>query len=379
MSGRIPLAVPDLRGREAEYLSRCVADNWVSSAGPFVREMEARMAVLSGRAYAVAVVNGTAALHLALHALGVGPGDLVAVPDWTFAATANAVCHAGAQPLFVDIEPGSWTMCPVALRAAFSRHGTRLRAAIAVDVLGTVADFGALGDACAAADAALIEDAAGSIGAARDGRPAGAFGHAGTFSFNGNKTVTAGGGGMLVTDDEKLARRSRHLSTQARPSDDYVHDEVGFNYRMTNVNAAIGMAQLERLGEMLEAKRQIARRYADALAGRRDAAPQPLPAGCETSAWLSAVRVAREADAHALVDAMRAAGAEARIFWRSLSTQPAYNAFPRDPAPRAAALSGCVVTLPCSSHLTAAEQERVVTVLAKWKGNPISAPELETA
>ncbi len=379
MSGRIPLAVPDLRGREAEYLARCVADNWVSSAGPYVREMEARMAALSGRAHAVAVVNGTAALHLALHGLGVGPGDLVAVPDWTFAATANAVCHAGAQPLFVDVDPGSWTMCPAALRAALSRHGARLRAAIAVDVLGTVADFAALGAACAAAGAALLEDAAGAIGAARDGRPAGAFGRAATFSFNGNKTVTAGGGGMLVTGDEALARRARHLSTQARPGADYIHDEVGFNYRMTNVNAAIGIAQLERLDEMLEAKRRIARRYAEALAGRRDAASQPVPAGCETSAWLSAVRVAGEADARALVDAMHAAGAEARIFWRSLSSQPAYAAFPREPAPCAAALSGRVVTLPCSSHLTAAEQEQVVAALAGWKGDPLPATELETA
>lgn len=363
----VPLSVPDLRGNERDYLARCVRDNWVSSAGPFVSEMERRLAELCGRAHAVAAVNGTAALHLALLAAGVAPGDHVIVPDWSFAACANAVRHAGAVPLFVDVSPESWTLDPDLVRDALEDFdGGRIAAVIAVDALGHPADFDRLGPVCAAAGVPLIEDAAGAIGARYKGRPAGGLADAGTFSFNGNKLVTAGGGGMIVTDDAAWARRMRHLSTQARMAAAYEHDEVGFNYRMTNVNAAIGLAQLERLGEMLAAKREIAARYDAALAGRSDLAPMPRAPWAETNFWLYSVRAAGPAAAEALAAHLGDGGIEARVFWRALSTQAPFRAFPRRLSGVAGALSGAVVSLPSSSNLTADQQERVISRLAGW-------------
>ena len=237
----IPLSVPDLRGNEAAYLARCVADNWVSSAGPFVVEMEARLARLTGRAHGVAMVNGTAALHLALVAAGVGAGDRVIVPDWTFGASANAVFHAAAEPCFVDVTTESWTLDATLVAKALADPAARIRAVIAVHALGHPADLDPLRELCDDARIPLIEDAAGALGARYKDQPAGGIGDFGVFSFNGNKTVTAGGG-MVVTDDGAAADRLRHLSTQAREAPAYRHDAVAFNYRMTNLNAAVGMA-----------------------------------------------------------------------------------------------------------------------------------------
>jgi len=364
----IPLAVPDLRGNEAKYLAQCVADNWVSSVGPFVIEMERRMAALGARRHAVATVNGSAALHLALLALGVGQADLVAVPDWTFAATVNAVIHAGATPLFIDVTRESWTLDPVLLDRALAAHAGRVKAVIAVHALGHPADMDAILVAAARHGVPVLEDAAGAIGATYRGRPVGSLGAAAIFSFNGNKVVTAGGGGMIVTDDDAMARTARHLSTQARPGADYVHDAAGFNYRMTNLNAAVGLAQLERLGEMVAAKRRIAARYADAVSGRDDMSFMPRCAWAESSDWLSSVLVARADDAAALVDHMARRGIEARIFWRALSPQGPYKAAPRLLSGVAAGLSGRVVSLPCSTGLADADQARVLDALAEWRG-----------
>jgi dTDP-4-amino-4,6-dideoxygalactose transaminase len=368
---KIPLAVPDLRGNEAKYLAQCVADNWVSSVGPFVTEMERRVAALAARRYAVATVNGSAALHLALLALGVGPGDLVAVPDWTFAATVNAVVHAGATPLFVDVTAESWTLDPALLDRALSEYGARVKAVIVVHALGHPADMDAILRVTGRHGVPLVEDAAGAIGAFYKGRPVGAFGAAAIFSFNGNKVVTAGGGGMVVTDDDAVARTARHLSTQARPGADYVHDAAGFNYRMTNLNAAVGLAQLERLDAMVAAKRRIAARYEQAVTGRDDVGFMPRCAWAESSAWLSSVLVARDEDAAALVEHLAAQRIEARVFWRALSHQAPYRAAPRVLAGVAAGLSGRVVSLPCSSSLTEADQARVLDALAAWRGHAL--------
>lgn len=373
MSLRIPLSVPDLRGREAEYLARCVADNWVSSAGPYVTELEARMAALPGRAHAVATVNGTAALHLALTAAGVGAGDLVALPDWTFAATANAVIHAGAVPLLLDITRESWTLDPALLARALEDHGARIKAVVPVHALGHAADMDAILEVARAAAVPVIEDAAGAIGAAYKGRPAGAFGHAAIFSFNGNKTVTAGGGGMIVTDDLALAERARHLSTQARAGRDYVHDAAGFNYRMTNLNAAVGLAQLERLAEMVGAKRAIAGRYDAALAGREDLKPMPRAAWAEHGCWLYSCLAASAADARALIAHLEARDIEARAFWTRLSAQAPYREAPTLLVGVATEISGRVVSLPSSSGLAEADQARVIEALAAWRGGRLSA------
>jgi dTDP-4-amino-4,6-dideoxygalactose transaminase len=364
---RIPLAEPDLRGREAEYLAACVRDNWVSSAGPQIAEFEKRMATLSGRSFAVATVNGTAALHLALIAAGVRPGDAVVVPDWTFAASVNAVAHAGARPHFIDVAAEDWGLDAVLLDEVLASDRA-VRAVIAVDPLGHAADFDAIAAVCRKHGVPLIEDAAGAIGARYKGRACGSFGALSVFSFNGNKTVTAGGGGMLLTDDEDKARLARHLSTQARPGRDYVHDMVGYNYRMTNVNAAVGLAQLERLDEMLHAKRAIAARYDHAIAGREDMQPMPRPAHSQSACWLYSVAVAGEPDAIDLVEAMDRAQVDGRIFWRSLSAQGPWRDAPRRLAGVSQSLSGRVVSLPSSSSLSESDQARVIAALNMWCG-----------
>jgi dTDP-4-amino-4,6-dideoxygalactose transaminase len=369
---RIPLSEPDLRGREAEYLAACVRDNWVSSAGPQIVEFERRMAALTGRKFAVATVNGTAGLHLALLAAGVKAGDRVAVPDWTFAATANAVAHAGAIPFFVDVRREDWGLDP-ALLAEVLAEDNGVRAVLAVDPLGHAADLEPIAAACSKAGVALIEDAAGAIGAAYRGRPCGSFGDASVFSFNGNKTVTAGGGGMVLTDDEAIAKAVRHLSTQARPTRDYLHDRVGFNYRMTNLNAAVGLAQLERLDEMVAAKRAIATRYDTYFAGRNDIRPMPRPAHSHSACWLYSIEVESEKAAQSLVSALEAQAIEARIFWRSLSAQAPWKDAPRRLRGVSQFLSGRVVSLPCSSSLTAEQQARVIAALDGWRGRGIAA------
>ncbi|MEE9209881.1 MAG: aminotransferase class I/II-fold pyridoxal phosphate-dependent enzyme [Kiloniellales bacterium] len=366
---RVPLTAPDLRGNEAAYLNACVVENWVSSAGRFVGEMERRMATLIGRGHGVATVNGTAALHLALIAAGVEPGDRVLMPDWTFGATANAVYHAGAQPYFIDVTHATWTLDPDLVAQALADPANRIRAVIAVHALGHPADLDPIGDCCATAGVALIEDVAGALGARYRSRPAGAFGDLAVFSFNGNKTVTAGGGGMVVTDDGASARRMRRLSTQARSGHGYRHEEVGFNYRMTNLNAAVGLAQLERLDEMLAAKRAIAQAYDQALAGRSDLKPMPRAEWAESSCWLYSVLCGSPPDAEALVAHLDARAVEACVFWISLSAQAPFALAPRLLTGAAAALSGRVVSLPSSSGLGAGEQRRVIEALAAWQGS----------
>ena len=376
---RIPLSEPDLRGREAEYLHRCIADNWVSSAGPFVVEFERRVAEIAGRRYGVAAVNGTAALHLALIAAGVQPGDGVAIPDWTFIATANAVRHAGAVPLLVDVARASWTLDAGLLARALEDKTRKVRAVIAVHTLGHPADVDALRAVSDAAGAVLIEDAAGAIGARYKGRPVGGLGDLAVFSFNGNKVVTAGGGGMVVTDVGGYAERVRHLSTQARLGADYSHDAVGYNYRMTNLNAAVGLAQIERLDAMLAAKRGIAQVYDTVLAGRPDLLPMPRAPWATSNHWLYSVLCGSVEDAESLVRHMQGRHIEARIFWRAISQQPPYASCPRLLSGVAASLAGRVVSLPSGSGLSDRDREQVVQALQHWRGTAAVGQEWRAA
>jgi dTDP-4-amino-4,6-dideoxygalactose transaminase len=371
----IPLSVPDLRGREAEYVAECVRANWVSSAGPAVGEFETRIAALCGRRHAVATTNGTVALHLALILAGVRPGDYVLLPDWTFAATANAVYHAGATPVLADITAESWTLDPELVAdtlAGFSEG--RIAAVIAVHALGHPAHMDPLADACRRFGVPLIEDAAGAIGARYGGRAAGSLGDASMLSFNGNKVVTTGGGGMVLTDHPEWAERARSLSTQARNGDRYRYTEVGFNYRMPNVNAVLGIAQIERLPAMLEAKRRIAAAYDRALAGRPDLRPMPRCPWANSNHWLYSVRCGSPADAVSLTEHLRHAGVEARVFWEALSEQPPYGSAPRRLTGVAAGISGRVVSLPSSSSLSESEQAQVVDAVAGWQGATAMAP-----
>lgn len=364
---RIPLAIPDLRGNESAYLARCVQDNWVSSAGPFVTECEKQIAALAGRAHAVASVNGTTALQLALSAAGVKPGDHVVVPDWTFAATANAAHHAGATPIFADVTEESWSLDPTMLEAILRDPPGRIGAVVVVHALGHPADIDPLAALCRTAGVPLIEDAAGAIGARYKRRPVGSLGDLAIFSFNGNKTITAGGGGMVVTDDEEQAKRLRAISAQARSGTEYRYDAIGFNYRMTNLNAAVLLAQIERLEEMVAAKKRIAAVYDAAFATSTGFIPMPRTTWADSGCWLYSIRLANEESAKSLVVHLGERDIEARVFWRTLSNQPPYSHCPRKLSGIAAGLSGTVVSLPCSTNLTDEEQNRVIDAVLSWR------------
>ncbi len=256
MTGTIHLSAPDIGPLEESYLIAALRSGWVAPVGPDLDAFEREVAARVGTRGAVAVSSGTAALHLALLGLGVGPGDVVLVPTLTFVATANAVRYTGARPVFVDCDPRTGNL-DVALVAELLRdlrsRGERIGAVIPVDMFGSCADYAALLPICAAADVAVVEDAAEALGATHLGRPAGSFGRVGALSFNGNKIMTTSGGGMLVGDDVALLDRARHLSTQARePVAHYEHRETGYNYRLSNLLAALGRAQLIRLDGMID-------------------------------------------------------------------------------------------------------------------------------
>lgn len=365
---RIPLSVPDLRGREKAYLAACIDDNWISSAGPQIPAFERAVAHAAGAAHGVALVNGTCALELALRVAGVRAGMAVLVPDWTFVATANAVRHIGAEPHFVDVTAESWTLDPALAAEALAGSERPVGAIVPVHALGHPADLDPIRALAAAHGVPVVEDGAGAIGARYKGGPVGAgAAPAVMFSFNGNKLLTAGAGGALVTDDAAFAERARLLSAQARRGDAYRHEELAFNYRMSNVNAAVGLAQAERLDEMTAARRATAAAYRAALDGSRRLVFMPRADWAEPNGWMSVVHCADAATASALIEAMDEAGIDARSFWEPLSEQPAYRNSPRTLAGVAARFTGRTVALPCSSSLTAADRARVIAVLERFR------------
>src|SRR5439155_7054592 len=270
--GFLPLCVPHFRGNEWRYLKECIDTGWVSSVGAYVDRFERAVAARAGTRHAVAVVNGTSALHLALLAAGVGPDDEVLVSDLTFIAPANAVRYAGAWPVFIDAESAAWQIDVQKLadflhkecdrRGGIVRNratGRRVRAVLPVHVLGHTCDMDPILEIARRFELPVIEDATECLGADYKGQHAGALGDMGCFSFNGNKLITTGGGGMVVTDNAAWATHVKHLSTQAKADAlEYEHDEVGYNYRLTNIQAALGVAQMEVLDEHIAAKRRIA-------------------------------------------------------------------------------------------------------------------------
>ncbi|MBF0340061.1 MAG: aminotransferase class I/II-fold pyridoxal phosphate-dependent enzyme [Magnetococcales bacterium] len=379
----MPLAVPDLSGNEARYLNDCITSTFVSSVGPFVDRFEAMVAQASGAAAAVAVCSGTCGLHAALTALGVGPGDLVIVPSLTFIASANAVAHCGATPWLVDVDPHTWNLDPVLLQQVLTKEtvkrtdgtllhrasGRRVAAVMAVHTLGLPAAMEAILTVARSRGLPVIADAAAALGATRHGKPVGALGaELSVFSFNGNKTITCGGGGAVVGEDPELLARVRHLTTTARVGSGYDHDMVGFNYRMTSLQAAVGCAQLERLEELVAAKRRIRAHYDEAFADLGAwLIPFPNPADSAGACWFSGFVMHR--DNPSRVEALRAGlqevGIDARPFWKPIHQQPPYREAPATPQPVSEELWWRVVTLPCSTNLHPLDQRRVILAVRK--------------
>ncbi|WP_440980935.1 DegT/DnrJ/EryC1/StrS family aminotransferase [Shinella sumterensis] len=382
----IPLCVPNISGNEGKYLAECVSSTYVSTIGPFVTRFEKMVADAAGTAGAAATSAGTAALHAALIAVGVQRDDLVICPSLTFIASANAISHAGAIPWLFDVDPASWTLDPLLLgrelrerterRDGVRVHidtGRRVSAIVPVFTLGVPAEMDAIVSIAHEYALKVVVDGAAALGSLYKGKSSGALGADLTmYSFNGNKTTTAGGGGAVAGDDEALLARFRHLTTTGRVGSDYDHDVVAYNYRMTNIQAAVGCAQMERLDEFVAAKRRIAGRYKSAFVGLNGTGLFPDPDWATSSCWFSGIAFhgngagKRSGDLRAH---LRENGIDARPFWKPMHNQAPYAATPRTAMSTTDALWPGIVTLPCSTHLKENDQDKVIeTVLAWFQG-----------
>lgn len=329
---RLYLSPPDVGDTERTLLLDAFDSNWVAPLGPHVDGFEREFAAAVGVPAAAALSSGTAALHLALTMLGVGPGDEVVVPTLTFVATANAVAYVGARPVFVDSDEATWNLDPSLLEellAARAAAGELPAAVVAVDLYGQCADYAPILAACARHRVPVVEDAAEALGATYRATPAGGFGAMGVFSFNGNKVITTSGGGMLVSHDEQLVARARHLATQARdPAPHYEHSEVGFNYRMSNLLAALGRGQLQSLPRKVARRRAIKQRYRDAFAGIDGLAFMPDADGGEPTNWLTVVTLddgVTGVSPAQVREALEQENIEARPAWKPMHLQPLYE------------------------------------------------------
>ena len=358
----IPLHAPVFSGNEKNYVAETIESTFVSSVGAFVDRFEQDMQVYTGSARAVATVNGTAALHIALLLAGVKPGDLVITQSLTFVATCNAIAYCGAQPVFVDVDRETLGLSPSALDAwleseAFIdadgvcrlRSDDRvLRACLPMHTFGHPVALDALMDVCTRWGLALVEDAAESLGSTYKGRHTGTFGVVGTLSFNGNKVITTGGGGMLLTN-ELLGAKAKHLTTTAKQPHpyEYVHDEVGYNYRLPNLNAALGCAQLEQLDSFLAAKRKLAMNYKHELA-QTDLHFFTEPAHGRSNYWLNAVVCNDLTQRDALLKATNDSGVMTRPIWKLMNHLPAYEHCLKGDLSNAQWLEARIVNLPSS-------------------------------
>lgn len=360
----IHVAAPDLSGNEQVYVAECLETTWISSAGRFIAEFEREFAALCGVTHAIATNNGTTALHLALVAAGIRPGDEVIVPVLTYIASANAVRYCGAEPVFVDVEPGTMNLDPRAVEAAIT---PRTRAIMPVDLYGNPADLPAITAIARAHDLLVIQDSAEAHGAEVDGRRVGSLADATSFSFFGNKIVTTGEGGAVTTDDDELAARLRLLRGQGMdPERRYWFPEVGFNYRMTNVAAAIGVAQLERFEDMLDARDMLSKTYDEAL---RDAPGVTLPQqrpGTRRVNWMYTVTLdgltVQQRDE--VIEGMHADGIETRPVFHPLHHLPPYRQ-EDGRYPVAERLGATGISLPTHLGVTAADVELITARLVE--------------
>ena len=362
----VPLHAPRFLGREKEYLAQCIDTTFVSYVGAFVTRFEEEIKAFTGVKYAVATVNGTAALHLALLCAGVGEGDDVIVPPLTFVGTCNGIAHSGAQPCFVDIDRDSLGLSPDALNEflrenaqhgkdgyCYNLHtGRRIAACLPVHVFGHMARMPEIMDVCADWNIEVIEDAAESLGSYQGDRHSGVFGRMAILSFNGNKVVTTGGGGMIITNDADLAARARHLSTTAKQAHawEFNHDMVGYNYRMPNVNAAIGCAQMESLPAHLADKRATAGVYHDFFASLGLEALKERE-GTTCNYWLNGFYADSRQDRDAFLALAKENGVQARPVWTLMPRLPMYSQCPAGPYPNARWVEDRLINIPSSVRL----------------------------
>lgn len=374
----IPLSVPNIAGNEWRYVKECLDTGWISSAGEYVSAFENAIAEFTGAKHAVACMNGTAALHLALSGAGVKPGDGVILPNITFVASANAVRYCGANPIFMDVCPNSWQMDLTLLEEFLTEHtrndagitrlksdGTAVTAIVPVHVLGNLCDLDRLNALAEAHNLLVVEDACESLGSEYKGRHSGREGIASALSFNGNKIISTGGGGMVLTDDDTLGPWSRHMSTQAKTSpDEYIHDDVGYNYRLVNVLAAIGLAQTEQLGVFLENTRARDRYYRESLQHIDELSFQDVSADVNPNCWLFTMRTRQMRE---LLAFLNNKDIQTRPFWKPMSQLPMYQQFTYfSHTNESSSLYEEAISLPSSSDISEQQLEQVVHAIAEF-------------
>ena len=367
---RIYLSPPDVGAAERALLLDAFDSGWIAPLGPHVDAFEREFAAAVGVPHAVALSSGTAALHLALEILGAGRGDEVITSTLTFAATANAICYVGATPVFVDVSPETWNLDPDRLDEELARRarlGRRVAAVIAVDLYGQSADYRRIEAICERHGVRLIEDAAEGLGATCGSRQVGAFGDCAAFSFNGNKIITTSGGGMLVSRRRDIVERARYLSTQARqPVAHYEHEDVGYNYRLSNLLAAVGRGQLAGLDAKVARRRAVRAAYRSALTGCRGIEFMPEAAYGRSNGWLTCVTIDPAlfgADREAVRLFLESRNIESRPVWKPMHLQPVFRQAAVGGGSVAEALFETGLCLPSGSSLTAEDQQRVISSL----------------
>ena len=375
----IPLAVPNLEGREREYLNRCIDTTFISSVGEYVNKLEELTAQKTDAKYGVATSAGTTGLHAALVGCGVEEGEIVIIPTFTFIATANAVAHCKAIPWLIDIDSSNWCMSAQNLEEELSRKvkmidgkvihkdsGRRVAAIMPVYTLGEIPDMEKIGEIARKYNLPLVADAAAAVGAEYKGIKIGKLADLTVLSFNGNKTVTAGGGGMVLGNKEELMKNIKHITTTARVTSEYDHDMVGYNYRMTNVQAAIGCAQMERMEKLVDRKRKIRSYYNKEFRKIEGISLFPENSNVRSACWFSGlvldkggIEIVRE-----LCASLRVKGIESRSFWKPVHLQKQYmNSIKADSLERAEHLWDKIITLPCSTNISNSELEQVVNAV----------------
>jgi len=382
MQGTIPLCVPEVRGNEWKYIKECLDTNWVSSVGSFVDRFELELATRVGSKHSVAVVSGTAALHIALLVSGVEPDDEVLVSTLTFIAPANAIRYVGAWPVFMDAEPKYWQMDPQKVLDFLEKEckwqdgdlynkvsGRRVKAVLPVHVLGHPVDIDPIIEAARKYNLRVIEDATECLGAKYKGRMAGALSDIACFSFNGNKIITTGGGGMIVTDNEAWALKARYLTTQAKDDPiEYTHNEIGYNYRMTNIQAAMGCAQMEQLDDYIEAKRQIASAYTERLGELPGIETMSEASWAFSIFWMYTVLVNQKEygrGSRELLEYLAKFNIQSRPLWQPLHSSLAHSGSQSYHCDVANRITQDALSLPCSVGLADADQVRVIEAVRR--------------
>jgi perosamine synthetase len=367
----IPLSVPNLSGNEKKYIMECLDTNWVSSVGSYVDKFEEVTAAFTGAKHAVSTTSGTAAIHIALMLSGVGAGDIVIAPDITFVAPLNCITYTGAIPMLVDIHPDTWQM-DIPLLADYLEKNTKIendkcihiesgaciKAILPVHVLGNMCDMDAVLQLAARFHLAVVEDATESLGSVYKGRHAGTIARIGCLSFNGNKIITTGGGGMLLTNDAAIAKKAKHITTQAKSdSFDYIHDETGYNYRLVNLLAAMGVAQMEQLPGFLKRKKEIADIYIKSLQVVPGISFQKSTDSVLPNHWLFTILAANQPE---LIQHLTAHKIQVRPLWVPMKALPMFRSciyITRDAVSQS--IYKRSISLPCSTSITDAELKTV--------------------